>query len=166
MRFKKLTIGILVLVGLLAGSLAAGALLGGTPGKAAAAPAAQTTGQCADDDGAEAADTEDTEDVDDVEEENECGPQDADEAGEAEDGSDANEVDKSDEVAPTNGLGISPDQAQAIVEDANPGTATLAVEFDRENGHDIFEVELDNGRDVKVDATSGQILGADVRDAD
>jgi hypothetical protein len=132
-------------------------------------PPASTDCNGQDDDAAEAVEAEDTDDV-----EEECGPQDenVDEAGEAdtdnveneaEDGKDANEAseaqggDEADEVAPATTT-VSADEAQAIVEAANPGTATLNVEFDRENGTDIWEVELDNGLDVKVDAGSGAIL--------
>jgi uncharacterized membrane protein YkoI len=32
------------------------------------------------------------------------------------------------------------------------------------NGRDLFEVELDNGQDVKVDATTGEILYSEARD--
>lgn len=201
MKLKKMTIGVLVLIGLLAGSLAAGAILSGRPGSAAA----QSPNGCVeDDDGQETADTEDkdnvqeevqcgpqdeedgqeaesphdadtangcvedddgqetavTEDKDNVQEEVQCGPQDEGEDHEAED---ADSADAADEMAPA-GLPISADQAQAIVEAANPGVQTLAVEFDRENGRDLFEVELDNGQDVKVDATTGEILYSEARD--
>ena len=159
MRIKKWTMGVLVMIGLLVGSLGVGAFLAGRPGKAAAAPPVQTTNPCVeDDDSAEAADIED---MDDVEEEVECGPQDENEADEA-DNSEV-EADTADETAPGN-LVITAVQAQTIAEDANPGTITLAVEFDRENGKDIWEVELDNGQDVKVDAGSGQILLTEARD--
>ena len=155
MKIKKWTIGVLLMAGLLIGGIGAGTFLAGQPGRAAAAPAAQATDPCAeDDDSAEAADTED---MDDVEEEVQCGPQDEDEADEA------SASDEADEAAPT-GLPLTAVQAQQIAEDANPGVATLAVEFDRENGHDIWEVELDNGQDVKVDANSGEILLTEKRD--
>ncbi len=166
MKTKKRLIGILMLIGLLVGSLGAGAFLAGQPGRAAAAPMLQTTDPCAeDDDSGEAADTAD---LDDVEEEVECGQQDESEADEAgdmdvEDGHQDADTDESDEAAPAD-TGISADQAQAIVEAANSDTTTLAVEFDRENGHDIWEVELANGLDVKVDASNGQILGTETRD--
>lgn len=166
MKMKKWTIGVLVMIGLLVGSLGAGAFLVGRPGKAAAAPSTQTTDQCVDDDdGAEEADAED---IDDVEEEVECGSQDeneADEAGEteADDGQEDVTADTSDEVAPAS-TGITADQAQTIAEEANASTTTLAVEFDRENGKSIWEVELANGLDVKVDASSGQIILTETRD--
>lgn len=166
MRIKKWTVGVLLMIGLFAGALGAGAILSGQPGKALAAPSAQTSDPCAeDDDGAEVADTADT---DDVEEEVQCGPQDENEADEAagsevEDGPEDAAADTADETAPAN-LAITAAQAQTIVEDANPGATTLAVEYDRENGREIWEVELDNGQDVKVDAGSGQILLTEARD--
>jgi len=129
-----------------------------------------------DDDDAEDADT--GSDTDDIEEQ--CGNQseDEDEAGdvdngevenEVEDSADGNEasknqgVDQDDEVAPA-GLNITADEAQAIVEIANPGTTTLNVEFDREGGTSIWEVELENGLEVKVDASSGFIMLTEGRD--
>ena len=149
MKIKKWTIGVLLMAGLLIGGIGAGTFLTGQPGRAAAAPAAQSTDPCTEDD--DSAEAPDTEDMDDVEEEVQCGPE------------DENEADKADETAPT-GLTLTAVQAQQIAEEANPGVATLAVEFDRENGHDIWEVELDNGQDVKVDANSGQILHTETRD--
>ena len=149
MKIKKWTIGVLLMAGLLIGGIGAGTFLTGQPGRAAAAPAAQSADPCTEDD--DSAEAPDTEDMDDVEEEVQCGPQ------------DENEGDEVDETAPT-GLTLTAVQAQQIAEEANPGVATLAVEFDRENGHDIWEVELDNGQDVKVDANSGEILLTETRD--
>ncbi|MCB8928603.1 MAG: PepSY domain-containing protein [Ardenticatenaceae bacterium] len=149
MKIKKWTIGVLLMAGLLIGGIGAGTFLTGQPGRAAAAPAAQSADPCTEDD--DSAEAPDTEDMDDVEEEVECGPE------------DENEADEADEMAPTS-LTLTAVQAQQIAEEANPGVATLAVEFDRENGHDIWEVELDNGQDVKVDANSGQILLTETRD--
>ena len=143
MKIKKWTIGVLLMAGLLIGGIGAGTFLTGQPGRAAA----QTTDPCAEDD--DSAEAPDAEDMDDVEEEVQCGPQD--------------EGDAADETAPA-GLTLTAVQAQQIAEEANPGVATLAVEFDRENGHDIWEVELENGQDVKVDAKSGQILLTETRD--
>ena len=132
------------------------------------------SGQDDDDDVAEAVETEDTDDI-----EEQCGDQSEDddlgEVGEAdtdnvenevEDANEAGEVegvDEADEVAPA-GTPVTADEAQAVVEAANPGAATLNVEFDRENGTDIWEVGLDNGQDVKVDAGSGVILLTENRD--
>jgi len=145
-------------IGLLAGSLGAGAFLAGRPGHAAA----QTADSCAADDD-DSAETAETEDKDDVQEEVECGAQDENEADEANEIDEANEADEADETTPA-GLSITADQAQAIVEEANPGATTLAVEYDRENGRDLFEVELDNGQDVTVDVATGEIVAPEARD--
>lgn len=45
------------------------------------------------------------------------------------------------------------------------GSTTLAVEFDVEGGVELFEVEMDDGTDVKVAASDGTILGIEQRDA-
>jgi len=78
-------------------------------------------------------------------------------------GTEVNGQDQSDETAPAS-TGITADEAKKIAEAANSGTTTLAVEFDREGGQDIWEVELDNNLDVKIDANSGVILSTEQRD--
>jgi uncharacterized membrane protein YkoI len=75
----------------------------------------------------------------------------------------SNGTDQSDEITPAS-TGISSNEAQTIAEATYPGAATLFVEFDREWGKDIWEVELDNGLDVQVDASTGEILGTEQRD--
>jgi len=75
----------------------------------------------------------------------------------------SNGADQSDETAPST-TGISAAEARTIAEAAYPGAATLAVEFDREWGKDIWEVELDNALDVQVDASTGEILRTEQRD--
>ncbi len=125
--------------------------------------ASQTMQDCSseEDDANESAETEDTDEV-----EEECGDQTETEGNEADDANEAAETngqDSSDETAPAN-TGITADEAQAIVEAVNPGASTLAVEFDREGGKDVWEVELDNGQDVKVDASTGEILYSEARD--
>lgn len=79
------------------------------------------------------------------------------------DGTDVPGQDSSDEIPPAQ-TAITADEAQAIVEKAYTGAKTLAVEFDREGGKDMWEVELDNDLDVKVDAASGEILYSEKRD--
>lgn len=108
------------------------------------------------DDASETAETENA----DVEE---CGQEDEVEDGDANEIEEVNGQDTSNEAASAN-TGITADEAQAVVEKANLGAGTLAVEFDREGGKDIWEVELDNGLDVQVDANSGVILKTDQRD--
>jgi uncharacterized membrane protein YkoI len=61
-------------------------------------------------------------------------------------------------VAPAT-VSITADQARSIAETANPGTTALEVEFDHEDGLGLFKVELNNGRDVTIDANTGAILG-------
>jgi len=84
-------------------------------------------------------------------------------AAEANEAAEGNGQDQSDETAPAN-IGITSDEARVIVEAAHPGAATLAIEFDREGGRDIWEVELDNGLDVQVDANTGVIFHSEQRD--
>ena len=107
-------------------------------------------------------DTAEANEIEDVEAENGC-EDDEDGEDDGEDGEEASGVDEADEAVPAS-TGISADEAQAVAEEANPGVNTLAVEFDRENGQEIWEVELDNGLDVKVDANTGKILYTETRD--
>jgi uncharacterized membrane protein YkoI len=76
------------------------------------------------------------------------------------DAREANEVNgqnQPDEITPTN-TGITADEAKKIAEEANPGATALSVDFDREGGHDLWEVELSNNVELEVDANSGAIL--------
>jgi uncharacterized membrane protein YkoI len=109
---------------------------------------------CPDVEGDEANEAGEDEDAD----ANEC-----DEGGDANEAEESNGADSSDETAPA-ATGITAEEAQAIAEAANPGAATLFVEFDREGGKDLWEVELDNDLDVKVDANTGEILYSEQRD--
>lgn len=52
---------------------------------------------------------------------------------------------------------ITADQAKAIVESAYPGKAVTEVEPD-DAGRNAYEVELDNGLEVIVDASTGAIV--------
>jgi hypothetical protein len=61
---------------------------------------------------------------------------------------------------------ITPEEAKAAVLAANPGTTAVEVDLDREGGVQAYEVKLDNGLEVKVDASNGTILGTDQEDAD
>lgn len=74
-------------------------------------------------------------------------------------------ADEADEAAPAN-TGITADEARAIVGAAYPDATILEVEFDRAGDVTLFEAELDNGMDVRVDATTGDILDTETRDAD
>lgn len=108
----------------------------------------------------EAGETAETEDADAGECENES--EDESGNGDANEAQESNGQDQSDETAPST-TGITADEARAIAEAAYPGTSTLNVEFDREWGKEIWEVELDNGLDVQVDANTGEILGTETR---
>lgn len=130
----------------------------------------QTTDCLEDDDANETVDAEDTDNIEEQcgDQEGDMGENEGDHEGDAQENN-ANEADETngqdtaDETASAN-TGISADQAQTIAETANPGTSTLNVEFDREGGKDLWEVELDNGLDIKVDANTGEIILTEQRD--
>ena len=63
-------------------------------------------------------------------------------------------------TAPAN-TAITADEAKKIAEEANPGATTLSVDFEREGGRDMWEVELSNNLEVELDATSGAILSTE-----
>jgi uncharacterized membrane protein YkoI len=75
----------------------------------------------------------------------------------SDDATEVNDRDQSDATAPAN-TAITAEEATKIAADANPGAAALEVDFDREGGHDMWEVELSNNVEVEVDASSGAIL--------
>ena len=68
-----------------------------------------------------------------------------------------------DEIVPTN-TGITADEAKKIAEEANPGATALSIDFDREGGHDMWEIEMSNNAEVEVDANSGTILATKQND--
>lgn len=152
MKLDKRFATILLLVGLLVGGLVAGITLTGNPAPAAA----QSTDACVEDDDSQEA--PETNVVDDVQEEVECGPQDENEADEADE---ANEADEASEVVPADWTGLSLDKAKAIAVGANPGTAVVEADFEQEGGTAAYEVELDNGVDLTIDALSGEILSSE-----
>jgi len=82
----------------------------------------------------------------------------AEEVGELNDGEEANE--EGDNATVPADAAITADEAKAIAEKANPGAAAREVEFEREGGVDAWEVELDNGVEVRIDPHSGEILNA------
>jgi uncharacterized membrane protein YkoI len=61
---------------------------------------------------------------------------------------------------------ITPEQAKAAALEANPGATVVKVELGNENSALVYEVELDNGLEVKVDAGNGAILSTEQEDAD
>ena len=83
---------------------------------------------------------------------------DTDEAGEVEDGNEAGEAEEA--VSPDQ-AGITADEAKAAAEAAYSGAKAVAVELENENSQVIYEVELDNGLEVIVDAGNGEVLGTE-----
>ena len=67
-------------------------------------------------------------------------------------------------VAPPQGP-LTPEQAKAVALEANPGATVVRVEQEHEHGTLVYEVQLDNGQEVEVDASDGTILGAELEDA-
>jgi uncharacterized membrane protein YkoI len=110
--------------------------------------------QCGDQNEADGKETVSAADIDNVEEQ--VGDQNAPDTGSAEVES-ANGQD----AAPTGTPAITAEAAQKTAEAyLNAGTATK-VELDDENGQLVYSVEFANGTDVKVDAMTGSVLGAE-----
>lgn len=86
-----------------------------------------------------------------------------DDTGAADDGEDgdANETGEAEEAVSPAQAGITADQAKAAAEAAYPGTKARRVELEGENGVTAYEVELDNGLEVLVNAANGDLLGVD-----
>ncbi len=80
-------------------------------------------------------------------------------AQEAPEGSDAAEA--AEAAALASKAVISEQQAIDVALAANPGTTLVKASLDNENGVVVYSVELSNGADVKVDATTGQIASTD-----
>jgi uncharacterized membrane protein YkoI len=88
------------------------------------------------------------------------------EAGDMEE-EDGNEADEDDEAnGSLDQTGITADEARAAAEAAHPGARGLEVELENENGTLVYEVQLDNGLEVMVDAASGNILGTERDESD
>jgi uncharacterized membrane protein YkoI len=82
----------------------------------------------------------------------------SDDSGDVED-DDSDDTDEAD-IRPDQ-AGITAEAAQAAAEAGNPGAKTLEVELENENGTLVYEIELDNGLEVIVDAANGSILGTE-----
>jgi len=61
---------------------------------------------------------------------------------------------------------ITVDEAKAAALEAHPGTSVVEVELERGNSRLIYEVGLDNGLEVEVDANTGAVLGPEQEEAD
>jgi uncharacterized membrane protein YkoI len=136
MKINKIIAIVVILLGLLFSSLGGGVFLGHQLLLAKAAPPAQ-----------EDNDVDETDDVDD-------------ENGDVEEDDDEDEASVSPDQA-----GITADEAKAAAEAAHPGAKALEVELENENNTIYYEVELDNGLEVEVDAANGNILSAEEDDA-
>lgn len=143
----------LMFAGLLIGALAAYALTG-LPASAAAGASVPTSDACADDDVAgqaerEAGDLGEAEDAD-------ClADPDNDTTGvEGESAGEDSEAERSEGAAPVD-TGITAEEARAIAAAAYPGTTVEEIELEQDG---IFDAELSNGTEVRVDATTGSLL--------
>lgn len=61
---------------------------------------------------------------------------------------------------------ITQQQAEQAALSANPGTAVLNSSLGDENGTVVYDVEMSNSSDVKVNAQSGAIISTDVAGSD
>lgn len=79
----------------------------------------------------------------------------------ASEGDEANEADEGEETVSPDQATISADEAKAAAEKAYPEAKAVAVELEHERGQVVYEVELDNGLEVQIDAANGDFLGLD-----
>jgi hypothetical protein len=59
---------------------------------------------------------------------------------------------------------LTPDEAKAAAEAVSPGATATDVDLEREGGKDVYEVQLDNGMEVELDAATGEILETELED--
>lgn len=59
---------------------------------------------------------------------------------------------------------LTPDEAKAVAEEASPGATATDVSLEREGSKDVYEVQLDNGMEVEIDAATGEILETEMSD--
>lgn len=59
---------------------------------------------------------------------------------------------------------LTSDEAKAAAEAVSPGAAATHVGLEYEGGKDVYEVQLDNGMEVEIDATTGEILATEQSD--
>ena len=85
----------------------------------------------------------------------------ADKAGQVKEDDDDDEAGEA-EVSVSPALAdITPAEAAAAAEAAYPGAKALEVELEKENGLIAYEVELDNGLELLIDHSNGNVLGID-----
>lgn len=176
MKINKTVTVAIVLVGLLLGGLAAGAFFGPKPMNVSAAPPAQ---QGENQEMNEANDNETGGEVNDVNETADSETADTNEAAEPQSGNEANEVkegndtqesgEANDGAALQGQATLTMDEAKAVAEKANPGAKAVDAELDQmneTNGPVVYDVELDNGSEVLIDANTGEILPAPAGEKD
>ena len=59
---------------------------------------------------------------------------------------------------------LTPDEAKAAAEAVSPGATATNVDLEREGGKEVYEVQLDNGMEVEIDAATGEILETELED--
>lgn len=59
---------------------------------------------------------------------------------------------------------LTADEARTAAEAASPGATATDVELEREGSKDVYEVQLDNGMEVEIDAVTGEILEIELED--
>ncbi len=59
---------------------------------------------------------------------------------------------------------LTPDEAKAAAEAESPGATATDVSLEREGSVDVYEVQLDNGMEVEIDAATGEILEIELED--
>lgn len=79
---------------------------------------------------------------------------------------DADDYGELESIAP-GAISITDTEAREAVLDAYPGTSVEEVDVDtQDDGTLVYDVSLDSGEEIMVDARTGEILGAEVDDAD
>ena len=64
-------------------------------------------------------------------------------------------------------LSVTDIEARDAVLEAYPGTSVQEVDLDTQSdGSLVYDVSLDNGKEIMVDARTGEILGEEADDAD
>jgi len=69
------------------------------------------------------------------------------------------------DIAP-GALNITDQEARDLVQDEYPNAEIVTVDLDGETGDLIYDVDLDSGEEIMVDARTGELLGPEQDDAD
>jgi hypothetical protein len=77
-----------------------------------------------------------------------------------------NEAGEIENIAP-GALSVTDEEARAAVLEAYPGVTIGEVDLDtQDDGSLVYDVDIDSGQEIMVDARTGEVLGAEVDDAD